>query len=542
MKKYLVLALYLIISLAMLAQAPKEETTDKEIKNLANLVQKIHFLEDSLEKLKKEAVKSKLDELRAEIIQKIEAHKKALEETRQRFTEAASQIEVDYENKLLPMESKSLVEEIQAILSPVFDSFRKVSETPRKIQKLQNENHIYSDQEKDLELGVQRVKNLLKTAQEKDYIKELNRSLAYLEGELNEVQLRLESNQQVLDQLHGEEKTVWEKTMEMLNGFLKTKGKNLLAFFGSLFGVLFVGLFVKKWLFSLPVFKSGKWIHLRTPLELLYLILCILMAILCSLAALYLLNDIVLLTLMIMLIVGVLWSLKGSIPKVVEEFRLAFNLGSVREGHVIIWKGVPWLVHKIGFISELINPYLSGGKVRVMARELVHNHSRPVVPGESWFPSKVGHYVELADGSYGQINQQTPDNVVIEFPGKVKKYFQTADYYSQRPKNYSQGFRLEFILGVDYSHQASVTSKVLEELKEYLEKQLFSKYKEIEIQASFHSAAESSLNFWVGVICPGDLAVKRRSIEMEVQSLFVDFCNHYQYSIPFNQLTVHMAK
>jgi len=72
----------------------------------------------------------------------------------------------------------------------------------------------------------------------------------------------------------------------------------------------------------------------------------------------------------------IFWMVKDKIPDIIEEVRLILNIGAVREQERIIYNGIPWKVDEIKFYSQIINPNLEGGRLRIPLPELVGMHSR----------------------------------------------------------------------------------------------------------------------------------------------------------------------
>ncbi|MCB0337456.1 MAG: hypothetical protein KDD62_14165, partial [Bdellovibrionales bacterium] len=119
------------------------------------------------------------------------------------------------------------------------------------------------------------------------------------------------------------------------------------------------------------------------------------------------------------------------------------------------------------------------------------------------------------------------------------------DFLDLTPTVLSKGFRINTTFGIDYNLQASVTSAVVEILKKQIIADLQSGgygSDHVSVKVEFARAAESSLDLaiitdFIGS-CAGDYQVLHRL----VQKICVDACNANGWVIPFNQLTVHMAK
>ena len=514
---------------------------EEKIENLQALSLKMQSLENGIKYLENEVRKVDDVELKKEQLELLKQKKNELVEFRQLFAESASQTQISYREKFKKPDQKTLSEEIQDILSPVFESVRNASEIPKKMNSLKYERNIFEKHLKELTLGMGKVEELLKNTKHKEMKKELLSTLSHITKEKKEVQILYDSTVDLLEQLESKQESFWKKSSRLFTEFIGNKGKNLLIAISSSFFVLFILLFIKDKLFAWDfVLRNLKqW---RTPFQLAFVMISVLISTTTGLMALYLLNDIVLLTISFIIITGIIWSFKSLAPVMIRELRLALNLGSVREGHLIVWRGVPWLILKTGFVSELINPSLSGGKVKVMAKELLDHHSRPVVTGEAWFPSKPGDWVELSDSSFGKVVQQTPENVVLEGLGRQKKYYQTQDFLSFNPINLSEGFRLEVTIGFDYDIQKDINESFRSRLEDFYKEELKTYQKQTKlIQIIFKQAGAHSLDFLVVLECEGSLAPFKKKLEMRIPEVYLKFCNENSLGVPFHQLKVHKS-
>lgn len=85
--------------------------------------------------------------------------------------------------------------------------------------------------------------------------------------------------------------------------------------------------------------------------------------------------------------------------------------------------------------------------------------SRPLVPGESWFPTQVGDFVQLDDGAYGQVKVQTPEMVVLQI-GKTTKQYATSAFLARNPQNFSTGFDVSTEMNIRCSGKLPPTDEL----------------------------------------------------------------------------------
>ncbi|RIL11996.1 MAG: hypothetical protein DCC75_01250 [Proteobacteria bacterium] len=348
--------------------------------------------------------------------------------------------------------------------------------------------------------------------------------------------------QQKLEQKEGEKRTIGETVSDVFQVFFRSRGRNLVL---ALLATLLFWLCVR-WLHR-QILKSkrlaGKKAFSLRLFNVLYTLSSVLGAILVFLLVLYLFGDWVLLIIGLLLFLGVIWTSKEAIPRFWSHLSLLLNMGAVREGEKVIYGGLPWLVKSLNLYTELVNPELSGPKLRLPLKDLVGLHSRGVATNEAWFPTSLNDWVVLSDGTFGKVTFQNPEMVRIAMLGGATKIFPSADFSSQAPVVLSHGFRISVSFGVDYKHQENATGMIPESLKERLmkgleEHEMSDKMKNLNVE--FEEAASSSLNIAVLADFEGEAAEKYMSLKRLLQRICVDACNANDRVIPFQQITLHL--
>lgn len=534
--KYLLILLFLQANLIF---ADSSKNTFDRLNFIQKKIGHIYFRINEVEDKIKKSHNGRVDGLESEL----KKYQEDLDKARDQFYSTAAGI--DYTNTTQTKEpQKKLLDQFQELLSPLLDSIRNLSERPRQIQQLKKDLENVTIEINRVDLG---LSNLEKTQAKNTNPKLellLKQSKDHLQNTKEELKIRSQAIDRSLKEISLEKRSMWDKTVGVIRSFLGTKGRNLFLSFLVFSICLWFSLYLKKYIFTLSVFKKRLYC-LDKPLRALYGLFSAGFAIFFALLCLYLLNDWVLVTIIVLLLSSILWSLKQYAPKFIEELKLIFNLGTVREGQRIIWKGVPWKVKSLGLYSILINEDLQNLPVKVAAKELLKEHSRPVVAGEPWFPTKNGEWLTLSDGTFGKVVLQTPEQVIIELLGNSRKYYHTEEFLKLTPHNLSKGFRLEVIFGLDYQHQSTICSDIIETVDSGIRERLEHRFKGHQpdfknLLVDFHSAGASSLNLWVKADCNGHAACDRSTIEREIQKALVEICNKSGYTIPFNQMTIHM--
>jgi hypothetical protein len=256
----------------------------------------------------------------------------------------------------------------------------------------------------------------------------------------------------------------------------------------------------------------------------------------------YSFGDWMLLSLAIILILGLAWTAKEGVPLYWKQVLLMVNLGTVKEGERIVYLGVPWRVVSLNLFTILENPYLTSGTLRIPLKEIMGLNSRPCEKDEPWFPSAVGDWVILSDGTRGEVLSQTAEMVQLGLRGGSKKTYLTQHYLSLSPLNISADFRLKITFGLDYEHQGIITTEIPEKLgatlKQGLEDQGHAENL-IQLKVEVETANASSLDLVIIADFSGRTAALYNSLNRVIQKLTIEACSRNGWGIPFPQLTVH---
>jgi hypothetical protein len=230
------------------------------------------------------------------------------------------------------------------------------------------------------------------------------------------------------------------------------------------------------------------------------------------------------------------------LPKFWTEAKVLLNLGTVREDERIVYHGIPWRVESLNFNTQLVNPLLKGGMLRLPVRELMDLRSRPYDPAEPWFPCKESQWVMLADGTLGQVTMQTPEMVELTLAGGSRKTYPTADFLRQNPNNISIGFRLSTTFRLDYQHQSESTREIPDKLREAvlqgLKNEDFAK-SILNVSVEFKEAQPSSLDLAILVDVGGKAGRHYDKLTRIIPRIAVETSNEYGWVIPFPQIALH---
>jgi hypothetical protein len=538
------LALVLLTSLA--APSFSEETSEnlKLQRHLILIAKKTIVLENEIETLR---TKSETKEN----LQKIIDLQTQIDRLNLNFDSMATNLSLE-DSSLKKKEKSPWTKQLEEITSPLLQAIRDLTEKPRKVDSLkkriinlESTLTIHKEAAQNLE-NLETAQNELKGSsnpEEKLYISRLALLENKFDPELTE--LNLQEARKKLEQVLSSDESLIDSAKTQVKDFLKNRGKNLLVTLAAFCGLWWLLNRFRKWILRFNLFSQlspsfGKLFS--AAYNIFILIICLLV----GMACLYFFNDWLLISLIVMVLVLVAWTSRQYIPTFLQEIKLIVNLGTVREGERMVWNGVPWLIKDIGLNATLVNENLEGGEIRLPVRELINKHSRPVVEGEPWFPTKTRDWVILNDGSYGWVKHQTLEQVILNLKGGSLKHYSTADFLNQSPLNISTGFRYCIEFGLDYE----VQNRICEEIPKLFENELkiiLSSFFEGPsadfnfLEVRFDNPGPSALNLMIVIHADGKSADRHEENRREIQTALVQISNNNNLMIPFSQLTINMA-
>ncbi|GJL77699.1 MAG: hypothetical protein NPINA01_06880 [Nitrospinaceae bacterium] len=446
------------------------------------------------------------------------------------------------------------MQEIEELTKPLLTAIRNLTEKPRQIDELKGK---IEDLEAKFIRHQEASKNISTILEDlerepppdreegKKYQTHLLRLRDKYDPEL--VQLNLEKARANLKSVLGTDESVIENATQTIKEFFRTRGRNLLVTVLTFMGFWWLLSRLRRWILARK-FLTKRTSSIGKLFSAAYTFVVLLFCLLIGLACLYFFNDWLLITLIIMGLFLVVWTSRQWIPQFFQEIKLIVDLGTVREGQRLIWNGVPWLVKEIRLQAILVNERLEGGEIILPLHMLVDLHSRPVVDNEPWFPTEPHDWVLLGDDTYGRVEYQTMEQVVINLKeGGALKYYSTEDFLSQNPVNISNGFEYSIEFGLDYEVQPRICDEIPmlfeKEIKRHLKHQFEGDDPNFyELEVIFDNAGASSLNIAIEVYVHGRCAHRYDECRREIQTTLVRICNEHNLGIPFDQLTVHLPK
>jgi hypothetical protein len=441
--------------------------------------------------------------------------------------------------------SFNLQEEVFALLRPAIKEMKDMTSHVRLKSDLKDRIAYYQGKLPITERAVANITGLLKHTQDESLQVKLQSMLADWQKQLTFMQSELQSAELQLDKLERSEASLAETSQSYLKSFFQKRGFYLTQ---ALLVVLTVLLLSRlSYAMMVKLIPGYRKVHRSFPIRLLDLthrLLTGLLVILGPMVVFYVVEDWVLFSLGILLLLGIGLTLRQALPRYWQQIQLFLNIGSVREGERITLDGLPWLVRQINFFSLLENPAAQISQ-RVRIVDLVQQKSRPVKKDEPWFPCVRGDWVLLSDGMRGKVTGISQELVELIERGGAHRTYPTADFLGLSPRNLTTNFRVKETIGITYSLQKESVTTIPEILRAHVEKRIAEEGyadKLLNLRVEFERANTSSLDIVVIADFDGSLADLYNRLRRAIQRWCVEACTANHWEIPFTQVTLHQAE
>jgi small-conductance mechanosensitive channel len=539
-------ALFLSMPYQLVAGEDVKDTAGRERTTLSTLLNLVNIREN----IEKDIVALSKSIAAAES----ETQKVSLKQQLVKLDAELSRTENNFENisaglDLASLRSKDesqfdLKQELFSLLKPAIDEMKDMTSKVRQKSELKEKIAYYDERLKVLEHALKNV-NFLRKESDSDKLKESLDTLAekwqknhaFMSSEYQAAQLQL-------DEILASEVSITDASQDYLKQFFQRRGLYLIeALLVIALIVLFSRMTYKAMRRLMPGFKKKHRSFRIRLLELVHRILTTFLIIIGPMVVFYVVEDWVLFSLSILLLLGIAWGLRQALPRYWQQIQLFLNIGSVREGERIYLDGLPWRVEQINVFSILENPD-AGIVLRVPIDELVDQKSRPSNADEPWFPCHKEDWVILSDGVRGKVIGISPELVQLVERGGAQKTYLTGDFLAASPRNLATNFRIKEVVGVSYSLQEKSTKIIPDILCDTIQQRVEQEgYGEhlLNLRVEFSQANSSSLDITVIADFSGEVGDLYNRLRRAIQRWCVDACTENGWEIPFPQLTLSGA-
>jgi hypothetical protein len=435
--------------------------------------------------------------------------------------------------------------EIEDLFRPLLYELKRLTERPRRIEQLRTQQSLLEGRLASADAALENIIRLKADTQTPASQKELETIEQRWHKRRDELNNKLTGTILELDELLAppEEENganAWETTRQIFSGRVLNLILAVAAFLVTYLLLRQINLFYQR--------RASR--RMREPqnfsvrmVNLLFITLSVLLALLAAMVVLSVRGDWMLLGLVIIALLASALALRHSLPRYLREARTLLNIGTVREGERVVYQGLPWKVATLDVYSTLVNPALRGGRLRLSLNEIATLHSRQYDAQEGWFPTREEDYVLLDDSTFGRVLQQTPEYVQLAVAGSVKTY-SVSSFLGANPRNLStDGFGMFVTLGLDYRYQPEITTAIRDQVEAFIRRELEAHpvgehLKNVIVE--FNEAGASSLDIAIIGVFTGGAAADYFGVKRLLNRLAVDVCNAHNWVMPFNQISVHM--
>ncbi len=434
--------------------------------------------------------------------------------------------------------------ELFALLKPALDEMKEMTSHVRQKSDLKDRIAGFQESLPILEQAIANGERLVSESKEKPVTQALQKTVEKWRRQQTFLQSELQAAELQLQELVSTEVSLAEASQSYLKTFFQQRGFYLTIALMVVGGILLVSrLTHRAMLRFVPGFRKAHRSFRLRLVELIHRIITLFLVLMGPMIVFYVVEDWVLFSLSILLLLGVAWTLRQTLPRYIHQIQIFLNIGSVREGERLNMDGLPWQVRQINVFCTLVNPVAELTQ-RVPINELVDMKSRPSRHDEPWFPCKKGDWVILSDGARGKVIGISPELVQLVERGGAQLTYQTSEFLAKSPRNLATNFRVKEIIGISYKLQAESTGSIPQLLQDYIQRRVEEEGlgdKLLNLRVEFAQANNSSLDLAVIADFKGELGDLYNRLRRAIQRWCVDACTEHGWEIPFPQMTLHGA-
>jgi len=438
-----------------------------------------------------------------------------------------------------------LQEEVFSLLRPALKEMKDMTSHVRLKSDLKDKIAYYSEKLPVTERAVANITALQNETDNEPLKRYLQGMLADWQKQLTFMKSELRSAQLQLEKLERSEASLAEASQSYLKSFFQKRGLYLTqALLVVLLILLLSRLSYRALVKLIPGYRKEHRSFRIRLLDLMHRMVTVMLAIIGPMVVFYVVEDWVLFSLGILLLLGIGLTLRQALPRYWQQIQLFLNVGSVREGERISLDGLPWRVRQINIFSMLENPTAQLSQ-RVRIDELVDLKSRPLKPDEPWFPCKRGDWVLLSDGMRGKVTGISQELIELIERGGAHRTYPTQDFLALSPLNLTTNFRVKETIGITYNLQKESVTTIPDILKAHVEKRIADEGyadKLLNLRVEFQQANTSSLDLVVIADFDGAVADLYNRLRRAIQRWCVEACTENNWEIPCTQLPLHQAE
>ncbi|MCI5218553.1 MAG: hypothetical protein D3914_05035 [Candidatus Electrothrix sp. LOE2] len=457
---------------------------------------------------------------------------------------------IDY-STFLKKEGKEVdwEKELKEIFSPIIVELRETTERPRKMERLRSQMLYLEKRTPQVRQAAEDLGKLLEKVTDKKVRTRLESWQEYWIQLEKELVTQSEAAKNQLIKEENDRKSVFTSFKIFFDSFVKHRGKSLFFALLAFVGIYLAFRLLQRMIWKIsPIHKSSKYMFWANLVDVMFYALTFLAATGALVAVLFTSGDWLILAVVMLLVLGIIWGARNTLPHFIEQIKLLLGFGPVRQGERIKIDGISYRVEMMGVYSYLKNPLLTGGTLRLPLKDLVGMRSRPYDEEEPWFPCAANDFVLLPGGAWRQITIQTPDFIELyNVGGQKKSMLPTAKFMQMEVINLSrQSFFVGFNSRINIKHRALVFDEVPKQitamLKEEMPKLPYMTGDDVEeYWVTFDKYDSAALEICVYLLLPPKLAAKYTPLKRAIIQTTFKAANRYGWEIPVVPLEMHSA-
>ncbi|MCI5131960.1 MAG: hypothetical protein D3904_10640, partial [Candidatus Electrothrix sp. EH2] len=436
--------------------------------------------------------------------------------------------------------------ELQEVFSPLIVQLKVVTERPRQMEMLRSVIGYYESLLPRITEAVKKIDRVRDEVSNPDTLKKVNELDEFWTQQEKDFSGKLEAARHQLFELEKDRMSFTETIDYLYGSVFKQRGINILYAVIAFLGIFFIFHLLRLVIITInPLQRFPKYMFLGNLLDVLLYIFSFLAATTAAAVVLYVYGNWLVLGILIIIVMGLAWAARNTLPDFAEQIKILLGFGGVRLNEKIIREGIGYRVKSIGIFSHFENPLLSGGTLRLPLKDLVGMRSRPYDEREPWFPCKEGDYV-LIDGlsTWRQVKLQTPQ--VVQFDWfKMLESMPTSSFLGRKIFNISAApFWAGVNFSIAYKHRFEALGDLREKLGQFVEekikKQPYGKHVLYPWVDLAGLADDSSLTFMVWIQVAPEAAAKYGAMSLHLNQIALEAANKYGWDIiRFMPVEVH---
>lgn len=507
----------------------------KKIGTLSDMVESSDSIQKEIKKYEAELKNAGSEEQKKNISSYLSELNDRLEKTENDFSVLTTGI--DY-NTFLKKEGKEVdwEKELKEIFSPIIVELKETTERPRKMERLRSQILYLEKRIPQIQQASEDLDKFLEKVSDKKVKGRLESWKEYWVQLEKEFITQEEAAKNQLLKAENERKSLLTSFKVFFDSFVKNRGKNLFFALLAFVGIYLLFRFIQKGIqWISPLHRSPKYMFWANLVDVMLYGLALIVATGALIAVLFTSGDWLILAIVLLLVLGIIWGARNTLPQFVEQIKLLLGFGPVRQGEKVMVDGIPYRVEMMGVYSYLNNPLLTGGTLRLPLKDLVGMRSRPYDESEPWFPCKEGDYV-LIDGlsTWRQVKLQTPQVIKFDWFEMIES-MPTSSFMGRKIFNISAA---PFWAGINFSIAYKHRFEALGDLRDKLSKFVEEKIKEqpygehvLYPWVDLAGLADSSLTFMIWIQVAPEAADKYGAMSLHLNQIALEAANKYGWDI-----------